>query len=435
MAAKKKVAKKATTPKKSAGKTSAPKVDDPVLQQLLDSMETQFGAGTITTNGTGGIQKQRSQIPSGSIGLDIAIGPLYRDEKGCWHTGYGSGRVIECFGPEGTGKTTMTLLAIANAQRQGKVCAFIDAEHNLDVNYAKSLGVDMSKLLFSQPSNGEEALQIAEALLRSRRVQMIVIDSVAVLIPKSELEGDVGDSSMGVQARMMSQALRKFVNLLGSGVDCTIYFTNQIRDKIGVVFGNPETTPGGKALRFATSYRVDVRRTENIKDGDGNPVGHKMKLSLIKNKTGRPFQTTTVDLIWGHGVDNHAELLDLCETAGIVAKSSGNVYTFGSKNLGHGRARAIQTLRTDGNVAYAMYDALLTRSLALRGYLPDLTPIEGFVQEVDAAMPMVDLFDPTDKVSPFADDEDPAEDGVDEDEDVDEEDEAEEGVLSGEVEA
>jgi recombination protein RecA len=418
-----KASTKKATGKKSGGTIT---VDDPVLQQTLEAMDKKFGAGTISTNGTGGIQRQKSQIPSGSIGLDILIGPLYRDAKGAWHTGYGTGRVIECFGPEGTGKTTLTLVTIANAQRQGKVCAFIDAEHNLDVNYAKALGVDMSKLLLSQPSNGEEALQIAEALVRSRRVQLIVIDSVAALIPKSELEGEVGDSSMGVQARMMSQALRKFMNLLGSGVECTVYFTNQIRDKIGVVFGNPETTPGGRALKFAASYRIDVRRTQNITDDNGKPVGHKMKLKLIKNKTGSPFQETTVDLTWGHGIDLHAELLDLCVESQIVTKTPGHVHIFRGKGFGHGRANAILELRKDNNLAYALYDAILTRALAMRGFNPDLSPIDGFVQEVSAAMPMVDLFDPTDKVSPFTDDPEKSDADVD---DVDDEDDT---VLSGE---
>jgi recombination protein RecA len=405
MAKAKKAAEGTTKEPKAKKGNSGFQHDNVILQQVITALEQKHGTGIVTTlSGKGNaLQPQKRQIPSGSIGLDIAIGPMIRKKDGSWQTGFGAGRIIEVFGPEGAGKTTLTLVLIANAQQMGLTCAFIDAEHNLDVNYAAKLGVDMSKLLFIQPQHGEQALQVCEELVRSGQVHLIIVDSVAALIPKSELEGDIGDSSVGVQARMMSQSLKKFTNLLGQGSMCNIYFTNQIREKIGVMFGSPETTPGGRALKFYASFRIDVRRTKNIKVGgeDAPPVGHEMRLKLIKNKTGSPFQETPVDLYWGVGIDTIAELIDLTSSFGIIEKR-GAFFYYGGKMIAQGRANAVVVLREDRRLCYELYNSLLTAVLAKRGYNPDLSPIDGFVHEGTSGMPMVEMFAPTDKESPFA---------------------------------
>lgn len=306
------------------------------LDRALKDIEKQFGKGSIMKLGEQEAQKLAS-IPSGSLALDLALGI----------GGYPKGRVIEVYGPESSGKTTMALHAIAEAQRQGGNAAFIDAEHALDPNYARALGVDIEELLLSQPDTGEQALEIAEALVRSGAVDIVVIDSVAALVPKAEIEGEMGDAHVGLQARLMSQALRKLSGAINKSNTIAL-FINQIREKVGVMFGNPEVTPGGRALKFYSSIRLEVRRAETLKVGN-DMVGNKTRLKVVKNKVAPPFKQAIVDIMYGKGISREGEILDIGSELDIVEKS-GSWYSYKGERLGQGRDNSKQYLMENEHI-------------------------------------------------------------------------------------
>ncbi len=304
------------------------------LGQAIAGIEKQFGKGSIMRLGEGNEPAPVAVVPTGSIGLDLALGV----------GGLPRGRVVEIFGPESSGKTTLALHAIAEIQRQGGVAAFIDAEHALDVTYARKLGVSLGDLLISQPDTGEQALEIAEQLVRSGACDLVVVDSVAALVPKAEIEGEMGDPHMGVQARLMSQALRKLTAVVSRNQSIVV-FINQIRMKIGVVFGNPETTTGGHALKFYASVRLDIRRIGQVKEGDA-VVGNRTRVKVVKNKVAPPFREAEFDVRYGVGVDRHAEAVDLAVERGLVDKS-GAYFALDGERIGQGRERAVEWLRTN----------------------------------------------------------------------------------------
>ena len=311
----------------------------------IGAIEKQFGRGSVMRLGEAEEHQPVAVIPTGSVGLDLALG--------CG--GYPRGRVVEIFGPEASGKTTLSLQAIAQVQALGGVAAFIDAEHALDVTYARRLGVKVEDLLISQPDNGEQALEITETLIRSGAVDLVVIDSVAALVPKAEIEGEMGDQHMGLQARLMSQALRKLTAVVSRN-GATVVFINQIRMKIGVMFGSPETTTGGNALKFYSSVRLDIRRIGALKDGE-QIVGNRTRVKVVKNKLAPPFRETEFDILFGQGVSRMHELLDLGAERGLVEKS-GAWFALGGERLGPGRDKAAEALRQSPELA-----AVLERSI------------------------------------------------------------------------
>jgi recombination protein RecA len=326
---------------------TAKKNDDKqkALDSALAQIERQFGKGSIMKLGGDNPLPEIEATSTGSLGLDIALGI----------GGLPKGRIIEIYGPESSGKTTLTLHCVAEEQKKGGVCAFVDAEHALDPQYAKKLGVDLDELLISQPDTGEQALEITDTLVRSGAVNLVVVDSVAALTPKSELEGDMGDSNVGVQARLMSQAMRKLTGSI-SRSNCMVIFINQIRMKIGVMFGSPETTTGGNALKFYSSVRLDIRRIGAIKDRD-EVVGNQTRVKVVKNKVAPPFKQVEFDIMYGEGISKRGELLDLGVQAGVVDKS-GAWYSYGDERIGQGRENAKNYLKENPRVANEIEDKI-----------------------------------------------------------------------------
>jgi recombination protein RecA len=322
-----------------------------MLENAISQIEKAYGKGSIMRLGNRDVLVPVSVIPTGSISLDAALGV----------GGFPRGRVIEVYGPESGGKTTMTLHVIAEAQKMGGQAAFIDAEHALDPIYARKLGVDVDNLLVSQPDNGEQALEIAETLIKSNAVDVIVIDSVAALVPKAELEGDMGDPQMGLQARLMSQALRKLTAIVSKSKTCLI-FINQIREKIGVLFGNPETTTGGRALKFYSSIRLDIRRIQSIKEGD-RVIGSRTRAKVVKNKVAAPFREAEFDIIYGEGISADGDLIDLGVSRGVLEKS-GTWISYKTERLGQGRDNARQFLKENKDIR-AKLDTELRKQLGL----------------------------------------------------------------------
>jgi recombination protein RecA len=306
--------------------TSDTKDRDKALEQVMADIEKQFGKGAIMKLGSDE-HLNIETTPSGSLSLDIALGV----------GGYPKGRIIEIYGPESSGKTTFALQAIAEVQKQGGRAAFIDAEHALDPVYAKNLGVDINELLLSQPDTGEQALEICEALVRSEAVNIVVIDSVAALVPQAEIDGEMGDAHVGLQARLMSQALRKLSGTI-SKTKTTAIFINQLREKVGILFGNPETTPGGRALKFYSTIRLDIRRAEQIKNGE-KIVGNRTNIKVVKNKVAPPFKTAAVDIMYGEGVSHEGEIVDIASEIDILEKT-GAWYAYNGEKIGQGRENA-----------------------------------------------------------------------------------------------
>ncbi|MBQ7239826.1 MAG: recombinase RecA [Bacilli bacterium] len=311
--------------------------EDKALEEVMAEIEKQFGKGAIMKLGSES-HMEIETVPTGSLSLDIALGV----------GGFPKGRIVEVYGPESSGKTTIALQAVAEVQKQGGRAAFIDAEHALDPVYAKALGVDINELLLSQPDTGEQALEICEALVRSNAVQIVVIDSVAALVPQAEIEGEMGDNHVGLQARLMSQALRKLAGIINKTNTIAI-FINQLREKVGIMFGNPETTTGGRALKFYASIRLDVRRGEQIKVGD-SVIGNRTTVKVVKNKMAPPFKTATVDMMYGEGISYEGELIDLASEIDVINKS-GAWYSYNGEKIGQGKENTKIFLRNNPDIA------------------------------------------------------------------------------------
>jgi recombination protein RecA len=332
----------------SNGKSAPERKDDgrrKAIELAVSSIEKQFGKGAILTMTQDAIDREIEVIPSGSPSLDLALGI----------GGYPRGRVVEIYGPESSGKTTLALHAVAQVQRQGGVAAFIDAEHALDVNYARRLGVRIEELLVSQPDTGEQALEIADVLLRSGAVDLVVVDSVAALVPRAEIEGEMGDQHVGLQARLMSQALRKLTGTVSKS-NATVVFINQIRMKIGVMFGNPETTTGGNALKFYASVRLDVRRIAALKERE-EVVGNRTRVKVVKNKCAPPFRQAEFDILYNEGISREGDVLDLASELGVVEKT-GSWYSYGGERIGQGRENARRFLKENPDVTERIAEAV-----------------------------------------------------------------------------
>jgi recombination protein RecA len=345
---------KSAEPRSTAnGEAPAARIVSPTRQRDLDAaistIQKTYGDGSIMRLGEARARTVIEVIPTGALGLDLALGV----------GGIPRGRVIEIFGPESSGKTTLMLHVIANAQKGGGLAAFVDAEHALDPGYAKKLGVNLDDLLVSQPDSGEEALSICETLARSNALDVIVVDSVAALVPKAELEGEMGMATMGMQARLMSQALRKLTAILNKS-KTTCIFTNQLREKVGVMFGNPETTPGGKALKFYASVRLDIRRKETIKDAAGNAIGNHVKVKVVKNKVAPPFSETEFDIVYNHGINKEGSILDVGLEAGVVEKK-GAWLQFDGELIGQGRDAAQKALAEKPELAKKIIEAIMAK--------------------------------------------------------------------------
>ena len=340
-----------------------------VLEQTLGQIEKQFGKGSILRLGSKESIIPVAVISTGSIGLDAALGT----------GGFPRGRIAEIYGPESSGKTTIALQVVAEAQKKGGMAAFIDVEHALDPIYARKLGVDVDNLLVSQPDYGEQALEITSALIASGSIDVLVVDSVAALVPKAELDGEMGDSHMGLQARLMSQALRKLTGMVSKSKTCLI-FINQIREKIGVMFGNPETTTGGRALKFYSSVRVDIRRVAAIKDGE-NVVGNRTKAKIVKNKLASPFREAEFDIVYGEGVSKEGDLLDLGVAQNIIEKS-GSWFSYKGDRIGQGRENARQFLKDNSDIREAI-DLELRKTLGLI----KAEPVNGLPSEMPSPAP------------------------------------------------
>lgn len=342
------------------------------LEAALSQIEKSFGKGSIMKLG----EQEGIEIPSistGSLGLDIALGI----------GGLPRGRIVEIYGPESSGKTTLTLHVVAEAQKAGGTCAFVDAEHALDPAYAKRIGVDIDNLIISQPDSGEQALEIADTLVRSGAVDVLVVDSVAALVPKAELEGDMGDQHMGLQARLMSQALRKLTASVSKS-NALVIFINQIRMKIGVMFGNPETTTGGNALKFYSSVRMDIRRVGSIKEKE-NIIGNETRVKIVKNKVAPPFKTVDFDIMYNFGISREGEIIELGVQAGIIEKS-GSWYSYNSERIGQGKENARQWLKDNPKVAQDLIKKIMEKSGVINERMLDTTPSRAD----DDAVPVID---------------------------------------------
>ena len=326
------------------------------LEAAIGQIEKAFGKGSVMKLGTSGVNLDVQAISSGSLGLDVALGI----------GGLPKGRIVEIYGPESSGKTTLALHAVAESQKTGGTCAFVDAEHALDPVYAKKLGVNIDELLISQPDAGEQALEIADTLVRSGAVSVLVVDSVAALVPRAELEGDMGDTHMGLQARLMSQALRKLTSSISKS-NCLVIFINQIRQKIGIMFGNPETTSGGNALKFYASVRLDIRRIGAIKDKD-EIVGNQTRVKVVKNKVAPPFRTVEFDIMYGEGISKNGEIIDLGVAAGIVEKS-GSWFSYNEQRIGQGRENAKNFLKENIEIAQELEEKIKGNSVLVEEIL------------------------------------------------------------------
>lgn len=326
------------------------------LDAAIANIEKNYGKGSIMKLGDSTANMNVETIPTGSLSLDIALGL----------GGVPKGRIVEIYGPESSGKTTVALHMVAEVQKRGGIAGFIDAEHALDPAYAKNIGVDIDNLYISQPDNGEQALEITETMVRSGAVDIVIVDSVAALVPKAEIDGDMGDSHMGVQARLMSQALRKLTAVVNKN-DCIVIFINQLREKIGVMFGNPETTTGGRALKFYASIRMDVRRVESLKQG-GDVVGNRTRVKVVKNKVAPPFKEAEFDIMFGQGISTEGDILDLAVNVGVINKS-GAWFAYNSEKIGQGRENAKQFLREHPEIL-AEVEEKVRESYGLNGAVP-----------------------------------------------------------------
>ena len=326
------------------------------LESAISQIEKAFGKGSVMKLGTSGVNLDVQAISTGSLGLDVALGI----------GGLPKGRIVEIYGPESSGKTTLALHVVAEAQKSGGTCAFVDAEHALDPVYAKKLGVNIDDLLISQPDAGEQALEIADTLVRSGAISVLVIDSVAALVPRAELEGDMGDSHMGLQARLMSQALRKLTSSISKS-NCLVIFINQIRQKIGIMFGNPETTSGGNALKFYASVRLDIRRIGAIKDKD-DIIGNQTRVKVVKNKVAPPFRTVEFDIMYGEGISKNGEIIDLGVSADIIEKS-GSWFSYNDQRIGQGRENAKNFLNENTDIALEIEDKIKGNSVLVEEIL------------------------------------------------------------------